>query len=1235
MVSSDRLQAIGENLKNFGKNVADFAINVGGSVLKSIANFVKSFTSFFSKKGPMDFSSGFDIMNFGMLASIAASIKKSVDMLEDPVESFKTLITHFDGLLQIPAEIGKTFGKFVEAITGPLKALQQSLRADILIKIALSLIIMSGALLMLSSIPSEKLTTATVGMLVMMQGLAKVFKEFDTIAKDASSKQLAGFMASVIMLSVALVIISKAIKNLGALSVDQVINGTIAVAGLAAIITQLDKLNADSGKLDAKGILAVAVAVRIVAKAIATLGALDDEQAIRGVAAVGVLMGFMYVLSEKATPGFSGKGLIAMAASVLILKNAVSAFGEMDDAALIKGVGATAALIGMITVLLKFSEVSIPLTTFLGIGACVFILKEAAMEFAKLEPDQMLNGVTAISLLMGGMLLLSKYGGKNFSATPILIAAAAMLVLQKAAAKFGQMDWISLGKGLGAIAVSLAGFVFALSKMQGTVDGSAALLVAVVAIKMLLPVIQTLGAMPAEQIFQAFASLAMAFLIFGVAAEALQGAIAPMLGISAAIAVLGAGIALLGVGLLAAGAGMTSFGVGLTATVGAIIASLGELVVGIIGIIPIAVVALLKALQSIVDAFFEFSGVLIDAITEFGIVVLEAARRLIPELGDVVMELLIYLLDLLTVNIPILTEKIVTLVIDLIDGVAMAIYNNTDRLIGACRHVAGAIIDFLLAALQEILSGIPGVGGKINDEIGKIRDAVREHMNADTGAQDGAEYTSGIAEGASSNEGLLRGAGDSLGLTLKDGATGALSSLSPEVQELLSSQLSSGIVGAQSGAESEAEGLGDTVMSSLLGGLTGSEDIGGYIAEGLGNGITDNSDIPAEAAKLLGSTSLDELNSMLEVNSPSHKTWETGMYLDQGLANGITENQGLIGTAISSIGTFFDGMFDTIKSAFIGTGTECGTAFGTGISAGAGAARQSSADLSKSAIGSLSTARGSFRQNGSASASEYTNGISSKMGSAILAGSALHTGALTGVSVMTKAFNATGITAGSQYSSGIGSRTTDARYAGSRVGNSAISGMKSVSGFYSAGRDSGQGYLDGLLSKASDIANAAAEVVSNALQKARNAIDSHSPSRKYFKLGSDSDEGYILGVKSKADEVNASMDALATNAMETFYAGISRAHNLATNDLLVTPEIMPVVDMTQAYSEMDYLDGMFGGAGGILGTIQADINGNTEDINALVETTNNILSTLRNARPIIIDGETVIGWIDRELGAFT
>ena len=226
-----------------------------------------------------------------------------------------------------------------------------------------------------------------------------------------------------------------------------------------------------------------------------------------------------------------------------------------------------------------------------------------------------------------------------------------------------------------------------------------------------------------------------------------------------------------------------------------------------------------------------------------------------------------------------------------------------------------------------------------------------------------------------------------------------------------------------------------------------------------------------------------------------------------------------------------------------------------------------------------------------------------------------------------------GSSSASKYASGVTSRSKDATTAGEAVGKAALSGMKGVDGYYNVGRDADQGYIDGLMSKAHEVADAAASVVRNALQAARDAIDSHSPSREYFALGEDSDQGYIDGVNSRAGKVNSTLAALATGAMGAFYKAISRADMAANSDFVVTPRIAPVLDTGDISNSMNYLTGLFNTTGGILGSMVVDIDNNGEDIAELVENTRRILNVVGRPRPINIDGKTTIGWLDRELGA--
>lgn len=1164
------LEKIGGVLSTIGKVL-------GGGVLYLLDSAGQVLRDMFGSLKNASLDNLLNIFTAGSAAGVALGLRKLFKSIADPVEGFNGLFNFLKNLGDTAEKVGEALGKFADKITGPFKAMQESIKADIIMKIAKAIAILVASIFVLSTIDPGRMGVALFGITALLVELGGAVTAISKLTNDADANRFKQLGTAMAAFAIAIGILALATKALSGIEPDKLLNGVLAVGILMALATLMTKLGGSN--LNTKGLIGMSIAILILQIAVKRLSELDPDKMLNGVLAVGILMTLMGILSRAGGKNFSAKGMLAMSAAIFILQEVIKRLGELDDKALLKGT--------------------------LAVGA-----------------------------LMTLMLLMSKFGGKNFSGASMLLMAGAMVILQKVIASFSTMDPEALSSGMMSLALTVAMLVVALNAAKGTLGGAAAITVAAVALNLLVPVIKALSVIPFEKVLQGVAGLALALGVLIIAGGAASGIVVPLMGLAAAITLIGIGVAALGAGLLMASIALITFGASLVASGASIVATIGVIIVGIIGLIPLIITAVVDGILQVIKLIGDSAQTIADTVIKVGLAVISVLDQLLLPLGEFILKAVVFILQLLSTYMPIITNLLVELTINLIDGIAMAIYNNTDRMIAAVRHVVGAIIDFILAALQELLRDIPGVGGKIYDEIGKLRDAVHERMNEETGAQTGSAYAQGIANGATSLQDTLSGAGTSIGETLSTGATSALGSLSPEIQELLSSGITSGVEGAQGDAEAEASGFGANIFDSLSGSMGDVESLGAYLPEGLGDGIADNSYLATDAIDLMNSDVEDQIMSGLQINSPSRLTWEAGMYLDQGLANGITENQGIIGTAITSLTSLFDGVFAPLKSAFANTGAESGIAFGDGIRSGVGSASQSASALSNSANRSLISGRANFRQNGSLSANEYATGMNAKVGAVRLAGSAIQSSALIGISSMVKSFNASGIAAGSQYSSGIGSRSADARSAGSRIGNSAINGVRSVSGFYNAGRESGQGYLDGLMSKASSIANAAAEVVSNALQAARNAIDSHSPSRKYFKLGSDSDEGYILGVESKAGEVNDSMSTLAANAMEAFYAGISRANMLANSDFLVTPEIAPVMDMSRLYGDVNYLDNLFSGTGGILGSISTDINNNSEDINALVETTNNILSTLRNARPITIDGKTVIGWIDREIGAF-
>ena len=92
---------------------------------------------------------------------------------------------------------------------------------------------------------------------------------------------------------------------------------------------------------------------------------------------------------------------------------------------------------------------------------------------------------------------------------------------------------------------------------------------------------------------------------------------------------------------------------------------------------------------------------------------------------------------------------------------------------------------------------------------------------------------------------------------------------------------------------------------------------------------------------------------------------------------------------------------------------------------------------------------------------------------------------------------------------------------------SKINGMKPD--FETAGKNAGQGFVNGINSKLSASSAAGRNLGLSALKAAQKALDSHSPSREFEQLGQNTDEGYAKGVTNNAGIVKQAV----TDVMDT------------------------------------------------------------------------------------------------------
>jgi len=720
------------------KKVAPLFYNLASMIGKGIMSLQDRILEALDKGS---FSSILDIINTGLLGTLILGIRKFVNSM---------------------SKVTGGFAGILDGVKGSLEAWQSSLKAGVLLKIAISIGILAAALAVLASIDSEKLTGALVAIATLFAELFGSMTIFSKLISGPGMKGIMTMSVAMIGVSIAVLLLSSAMKKLADLDWEGIEKGLIAVGALMGMLIATTKiLSANTGGMikGASGFILFAVAINILASAVEKLGAIDIVSLGKGLLAVGVLMTelalFMRATDLNKMGITKGIGILLLATSMTILASAVKKLGEIDLAALAKGLVSMGVLLTEIALFINATpdakRVISTATGLVILGAAMLIFASAIEKMGSMSLSEIGKGLLTMAGALGIIAVALNLMPKNMilTGTALVVIASALVILSKALENMGGMSWGEIAKGLVTLAGSLTIIAIAMMFMTGALPGAAALLLVAGALVILAPVLKTLGSMSLSEIGLGLLALAGVFVVIGVAGLLL----APLTPIILALA---AAIALFGIGCLAVGAGMLAFSAGLTAlaiagTAGT--AALVAIVTAIIGLIPFL-------LEQIGYAIIAFAGVIIEGMP----VIMEAIKalftgliKLIGELAPpLILTVLNFILELLTKlveyvpkfvdagmkiiigflkgiakniadvvkagidivlnfldgirqKIPAIIDMAFKLIISFINGLANAIRNNHNAIYDACENLITAIIE----AITSFLGRLPRIGGQI------------------------------------------------------------------------------------------------------------------------------------------------------------------------------------------------------------------------------------------------------------------------------------------------------------------------------------------------------------------------------------------------------------------------------------------------------------------------------------------------------------------------------------------
>lgn len=676
------LAVVGERLTSFFSKIGEFFGNIGGHIADALMGVGDMVANAFSEN---TFDKTLDVVNTTLLGGLVLLLK-----------SFFTKGVQLDFTGGLFDGIKETLG----AATGAFENMQAKLKADILIRLAGAIAVMTAALFVLSTIDSgamtKALTAMTVGFGILIAALGALMKFLGA----AGLVQMYVVTSAMTKMAFSILIMGTALKILAGINFGDMIRGLVGLSAMLFILTKaMIPLAAGSkgmGKASASLIL-VAIAMNLFAIALKIFATMSWEEMIRGLAGLAGVLGVM-VVALKAMPemGPSSLSLIAFGIAMNLLAVSMKIFATMSWEEIARGLTAVAGSLAIIAAGLK--------------------------------------------AMPQGILLQS---------VALIAVAGAMVVLSGALKIMGSMGWEAIAKGMVVLAGAMTILAIGLRAigLVGTI-GAVGLLAAAGALTVLVPVLVSLGAMSWESIVKGLTGIAGLFVILGIAGT-LLGPITPVIiGLGAAMLVLGAGMALAGAGALAAatafgivvaagaagaqimvqflnsviqaippalaafGKGVVQFAVAIGKGAPKIMSAFGKLLSNLISQVTkntpklgrMFLVMLNAALRVIVTAVPRIVNAGLTLILRF----LEAISRNVGKMTNIATDIIVKFLNALGRNMPRIIEAGVKLIIKFVEGTARAVRNNSSKL-----GSAGA--DLALALVEGTARGITAFGGRIRD----------------------------------------------------------------------------------------------------------------------------------------------------------------------------------------------------------------------------------------------------------------------------------------------------------------------------------------------------------------------------------------------------------------------------------------------------------------------------------------------------------------------------------------
>ena len=548
------------------------------------------------------------------------------------------------GFKKLTKDTVEKFNDALGSLGDALKKFGEDTPATKIFKIAAGIALIAGAVWLLAQLDTKKMLIslgAIAGVVVIFAGA--MFLMGKALGKT-DPKELNSMASSMVFMAIAIAIMAFAVKKLGDLDLPTLAKGLIGVAVSLGImlgaIYLLSKPQMTASMMKASvGIGMMSVALLVLSLAVKAFGSMSWTSLAKGLTGVavslGIMLGAIYLLSKPQMTASMIKtavGIGAMAIALLLMAGVIILMSKIPWDTFVDGLAKFGLmLLVMLVAILALAEIG-PAIMAAAVAMAIMVVAIGAMALvifalSQIPWETFLQGFVFFVLILGTMTIalmqLAPLGPAIMAAAFALILMAVAIGMMVAAVYIlGSMDFNTLIQGVLTVGILLAGLVIAANAMVTAIPGAAAMIVMALAIGILAGVMWLLSGLSWGDILKglvgiagalailiiagmfaeaaavgigvivlavvalSFAALIAAFAVvvfaFGIfllgpaaasaaggltllanAAKDSAGAILPLIGLGVGLLLFGVGALVAGVGALLLGVGLIAMGVGL------------------------------------------------------------------------------------------------------------------------------------------------------------------------------------------------------------------------------------------------------------------------------------------------------------------------------------------------------------------------------------------------------------------------------------------------------------------------------------------------------------------------------------------------------------------------------------------------------------------------------------------------------------------------------------------------